>query len=99
MTGQSAAQRADAIFDLDLARLFAGEGALDAIALIEAADKIHAHDVIAAGLELDGGAGLELDAVRERAHLHHAAAHAHLVQLDARRALHGGRAEPILTLA
>ncbi len=40
------------------------------------------HQVIGAGLELDGLARLDLDAVRQRPHLHHAAVHRHLVDFE-----------------
>ena len=40
------------------------------------------HQVIGAGLEFDGLAGLDLDAVGQLPHLHHAAVHRHLVDLE-----------------
>jgi hypothetical protein len=43
--------------------------------------QVDEHDVVAAGLELQGLAGLHLEA-RHGAHLHHVVVHHHLVQFD-----------------
>src|SRR5688500_9799572 len=74
-----AADGFDGVFDLDLARLLELERALDGLALLERRGDADEHQVIAAGLELDGLSRLDLDALRQHAHLHHAALHRHLM--------------------
>src|SRR6185295_1498541 len=76
------ANRLDGVFDVDLAGLLELQRALDPLALLERLADADEHQVIAAGLELDGLARLDLDAVRERTHLHHAVVHRHLMDLE-----------------
>src|SRR5439155_7765368 len=52
------------------------------VTLLERALEVHDHQVIAAGRELYGLAGLDGEALVERPHRHHAVIHRHLVHLD-----------------
>src|SRR5689334_18401675 len=81
------ADRLDGVFDLDLAGLLELERALDPLALLERRGEADEHQVIAAGLELDGLAWLDLDPIRQLPHLGDATLHRHLVDLELRRAL------------
>jgi hypothetical protein len=62
--------------------------------------QVDEHDVVAAGLELQGLAGLHLEA-RQGAHLHHVVVHDHLVQFDhvGGRAGHADEVTPALLLS
>ena len=75
------------VFDRDLAGLLEFERALDTLALLERLLQPDEHHVIGAGLELHGLARLDLEPLRQRPHLHHAAVHRHLVDLEFARAL------------
>src|SRR5881296_2184712 len=78
----------DVVDDLDGPGLLEHQRALDLLAELEWLLEAEQHDAKRAGLELDGLAGLDLDAVRERARLRHAVHIDHLVHLDLAR---GGR--------
>src|SRR5262249_57278695 len=43
---------------------------------------VHEHEVIRAGLDLDGLAGLDLEPLGQAAHLHHVTLQQHLMHLD-----------------
>ena len=82
----AAALGADALdgeVDVDLAGLGEFQRRLETLALLELLLQADKHHVIAARVERDGLARLDLDAAGDRPHLHHAAFHFHLMDFEA----------------
>src|SRR6266545_4368111 len=75
----------DVVDDLDGPGLLEHQRALDLLAELEWLLEAEEYDTKRAGLELYGLAGLDLDAVRERARFRHAVDIDHLVHLDLAR--------------
>src|SRR5262245_38605443 len=81
-TNRSSGIFLDVVDDIDGPGLFERQRALDLLANLEWLLEAEQHDTKRAGLELHGLAGLDLDAVRDRARLCHAVHVDHLMYLD-----------------
>ena len=92
--GRARPHRRDLQLDVDAARFLEHQGQRHLGILGERRLEPHEHDVKAAGLELDRGAGRDLDALFELAHAHDVAVHLHLMDLGlvGRRAFDGDQA-------
>src|SRR6185436_506394 len=89
----------DVVDDLDRSGLLEHQRTLDLLANRERLLEAEQHDAKRAGLELDGLAGLDLDAVGERARLGHAVHIDHLVHLDLARRRRGASDQAIRGLS
>ena len=95
MRGRRAAHRFNGVFDLNRAGLLDNQRALDAPALLERRLQVHEHDVVAARLELDSLARLDLETAGNPAHRHHAVLGFHLVNLEAAGARKRAADQPV----
>src|SRR4051794_19987097 len=77
----AAADRADAIFDIEFAGLLEGERSLHGVAVLQALFEAHEHHVVTARLELDGFTRLDVEA-GHRPHGHGAAVYFHFMHLE-----------------
>src|SRR5829696_7862903 len=86
---------AHGVLDRHRAGLLEQKRAFERLALLQRLRQVHEHDMVAAGLELDGCAGLDLEPGLERAHAHDLALHRHLVDRKARRRGQRAADEPV----
>src|ERR1700704_1288932 len=68
---------------------------LDVVARTERLFQADEHEVIRTGLQLDGLAGLDFEALRDRAHLHDPIVHGHRMELDLGRNIRGAAHQTI----
>src|SRR5215207_801632 len=86
---------AHGVLDRHRAGLLEQKRAFERLALLQRLRQVYEHDMVAAGLELDGCAGLDLEPGLERAHAHDLALHRHLVDRKARRRGQRAADEPV----